>query len=81
MAESLRGTGAALQLLRPGFVHTKMTEGRSAPPFATDVDAVADTAIAGLASGATVLWSPPALRFVFAVLRVLPQAVWRLLPG
>jgi decaprenylphospho-beta-D-erythro-pentofuranosid-2-ulose 2-reductase len=81
MAESLRGTGVALQLLRPGFVHTKMTEGRSAPPFATDADAVADTAVAGLATGATVLWSPPALRYVFSVLRLLPQAIWRRLPG
>jgi decaprenylphospho-beta-D-erythro-pentofuranosid-2-ulose 2-reductase len=81
MAESLRGTGITLQVLRPGFVRSKMTEGRAAPPFTTDVDQVADVAVAGLASSATVLWSPPALRYVYFVLRLLPTAVWRRLPG
>jgi decaprenylphospho-beta-D-erythro-pentofuranosid-2-ulose 2-reductase len=81
LAESLRGTGVSLQLLRPGFVRSKMTEGRPEAPFATDVDQVADDAVAGLASGATVLWSPAPLRFVFAGLRVLPPALWRRLPG
>ena len=59
MAESLRGTGVALQVLRPGFVRSKMTEGRDEAPFTTDVDAVADVAVAGLSTEATVLWSPP----------------------
>ena len=81
MAESLRGTGVTLQILRPGFVRSKMTEGLEAPPLATDAGQVADTAIAGLASGATVVWSPPALRYAFGVLRWLPQALWRRLPG
>jgi decaprenylphospho-beta-D-erythro-pentofuranosid-2-ulose 2-reductase len=81
MAESLRGTGVTLQVLRPGFVRTKMTEGLAPAPFSTDADAVADVAVAGLASGATVLWSPPVLRYVFGVLSLLPQALWRRLPG
>jgi decaprenylphospho-beta-D-erythro-pentofuranosid-2-ulose 2-reductase len=81
MAESLRGTGVALQVLRPGFVRSKMTAGRPDAPFATDVDAVADVAIAGLSSGQAVLWSPPFLRYVFFVLGLLPQAIWRRLPG
>jgi decaprenylphospho-beta-D-erythro-pentofuranosid-2-ulose 2-reductase len=81
MAESLRGTGVVLQVLRPGFVRSKMTEGRAEAPFATDVDAVADDAVAGLAGTATVLWSPGLLRWVYVVLRLLPQAVWRRLPG
>jgi len=81
MAESLRGTGVTLQVLRPGFVRSKMTEGREEAPFTTDVDAVADVAVAGLSSEATVLWSPPALRYVFGVLSLLPQSIWRRLPG
>jgi len=81
MAEGLRGTGVTLQVLRPGFVRSKMTEGRTEAPFTTDVDAVADAAVAGLSSDATVLWSPPLLRYVYAVLTVLPQAIWRRLPG
>jgi decaprenylphospho-beta-D-erythro-pentofuranosid-2-ulose 2-reductase len=81
MAESLRGTGVTLQVLRPGFVRTKMTEGLTEAPLTTDVDAVADVAVAGLKSTATVLWSPPVLRYVFGVLSLLPQAIWRRLPG
>ena len=81
MAEGLRGTGVALQVLRPGFVRSKMTEGRAEAPFTTDVEAVADAAVAGLSSDATVLWSPPLLRYVYAVLTVLPEAIWRRLPG
>lgn len=81
MAESLRGTGVALQVLRPGFVRSKMTEGRTEQPFTTDVDAVADVAVAGLSSEATVLWSPPPLRFVFGALQLLPTSLWRRLPG
>ena len=50
-------------------------------PFTTDVDAVADAAVAGLGTDATVLWSPPVLRYVFGVLSVLPQWLWRRLPG
>jgi decaprenylphospho-beta-D-erythro-pentofuranosid-2-ulose 2-reductase len=81
MAESLRGTGVALQILRPGFVRSKMTAGRPDAPFATDVDAVADVAVAGLSSGQPVLWSPPLLRYVFFVLGLVPQRIWRRLPG
>lgn len=81
LAESLRGTGASLQVLRPGFVRTKMTEGMAEPPLTTDVDAVVDVAVAGLSGSATVLWSPPVLRYAFFVLRLLPQGIWRRLPG
>jgi decaprenylphospho-beta-D-erythro-pentofuranosid-2-ulose 2-reductase len=81
LADSLRGTGVRLQLLRPGFVRSKMTAGLVEPPFTTGVDEVADAAVAGLSSDATVLWSPGILRVVFSVLRLLPAALWRRLPG
>lgn len=81
MAESLRGTGVTLQVLRPGFVRSKMTEGLADVPFTTDVAAVADTAVAGLSTDAAIVWSPPLLRYVFFVLTLLPQWVWRRLPG
>jgi decaprenylphospho-beta-D-erythro-pentofuranosid-2-ulose 2-reductase len=81
MAESLRGTGASLQILRPGFVRSKMTEGKPEAPFATDVDAVADDAVAGLSSTAMIIWSPKAMRWLFGALSLLPQQLWRRLPG
>ncbi len=42
------------------------------------VDDVADAIVGGLAVGAPVIWCPPALRYVAAVLRVLPAPLWRI---
>ncbi len=81
LSEGLRGSGVRVHVVRPGFVHTKMTEGLSAAPLSTSADAVADRVIRGLELGQTVIWSPPILRWVFFVFRLLPQAVWRRLPG
>jgi decaprenylphospho-beta-D-erythro-pentofuranosid-2-ulose 2-reductase len=77
LADSLEGTGVTLQLLRPGFVRSKMTAGDPEPPFTTGVDEVADNVMKGLASGERVIWSPPILRYVFFALRHLPASLWR----
>ncbi|MFI5034637.1 MAG: SDR family NAD(P)-dependent oxidoreductase [Acidimicrobiales bacterium] len=77
LAESLAGTGVSLQIVRPAYVRSKMTAGRAETPFATGVNEVAETIVAGLATGQPVIWSPPALRYVAAVLRVLPAPLWR----
>jgi decaprenylphospho-beta-D-erythro-pentofuranosid-2-ulose 2-reductase len=81
MAESLRGTGAMLQILRPGFVHSKMTAGLEEQPFAVSVDQVADAAVAGLASGRRIVTVPAVLSIVFFGLRHLPLPLWRKLVG
>ena len=81
LSEAVRGTGVSVHVVRPGFVHTKMTEGRPAAPFAVGPERVAADVVRGLAGGQTVIWSPGALRFVFGTLRLLPQALWRQLPG
>ncbi len=77
LADSLAGTGVTLQLLRPGFVRSKMTEGEPEVPFTTGVNEVADNALAGLERAERVIWSPPILRYVFFVLRHLPAPIWR----
>jgi decaprenylphospho-beta-D-erythro-pentofuranosid-2-ulose 2-reductase len=81
LSEALRETGVSVHVVRPGFVHTKMTEGRPAAPFAVGPERVAADVVRGLAHGQTVIWSPGALRFVFGALRLLPQGIWRRLPG
>ena len=48
MAESLRGSGASLMIVRPGWVATRMTAGRDPAPFATTADAVAADVVAGM---------------------------------
>jgi decaprenylphospho-beta-D-erythro-pentofuranosid-2-ulose 2-reductase len=81
MAEALLGSGASLMIVRPGWVATKMTEGRPPAPFATTADAVAADVVAGLERSDPVVWSPAVLRYVFGVMRLVPQALWRRLPG
>ena len=77
MADSLEGTGVRLQVLRPGVVRTRMTEGLAEVPFTTGVNEVADTVLKGLSSADTVIWSPPLLRYVYMMLRHLPGPLWR----
>ena len=81
MSDALEGTGVSVTIVRPGWVATRMTEGREPAPFATTPDAVAGDVVAGLEKGAQVVWSPGMLKLVFGVMRHLPGALWRRMPG
>jgi decaprenylphospho-beta-D-erythro-pentofuranosid-2-ulose 2-reductase len=80
LGDSLVETGVRVVVVRPGFVHTKMTEGMAPAPLATDPTAVADAIVAGLGRGAEVIWAPGPLRYVMSALRHLPRPVFRKLP-
>lgn len=77
LAESLEGTGVRLQLLRPAAVRTRMSLNLAPTPFTTGVNEVAENALRGLARKEVVIWSPPVLRYVFVVVRLMPPALWR----
>jgi decaprenylphospho-beta-D-erythro-pentofuranosid-2-ulose 2-reductase len=79
--DSLVGSGARVLVVRPGFVHSKMTTGMKPPPFSTGPEAVAEATLRGLRTHAHTVWSPPQLRYVFGVMRHLPRPVWRRMPG
>ena len=81
LGDALQGTGARVLVVRPGFVHTRMTKGMPAAPLSTTAPAVAEVVARGLARDADVVWAPGMLQPLFAVLRVLPRALWRRLPG
>jgi decaprenylphospho-beta-D-erythro-pentofuranosid-2-ulose 2-reductase len=81
LSEALRESGVTVHIVRPGFVRTKMTAGRPAAPFAVDPERVASDIVRGVERDQQVIWSPGLLRWVFSVLRLLPQSVWRRLPG
>jgi short-subunit dehydrogenase len=68
-------------IVRPGWVATRMTAGRRPGMLPTTAERVAADIVTGLERGATVVWSPPVLRWVFAILRVLPDALWRKIPN
>lgn len=80
LSDALVGSGVELMIVRPGFVHSKMTRGLKSAPFAVGVDVVAGAVVRGLESGARIVWCPSLLRWVFAGFRVLPQSLWRRLP-
>jgi decaprenylphospho-beta-D-erythro-pentofuranosid-2-ulose 2-reductase len=80
LGDRLVDTGVRVMIVRPGFVHTKMTAGATPPPLATTPEVVADSVIEGLAAGRSIVWVPSALRPVMSVLRHLPRPVFRRLP-
>ena len=77
LGDALATAGVRVMVVRPGFVHTKMTAGRRAAPLATDAATVANDIVAGLARDAHTVWSPRALRWIWAAMRHLPRAVFR----
>jgi decaprenylphospho-beta-D-erythro-pentofuranosid-2-ulose 2-reductase len=80
LGDSLVGSGVRVMIVRPGFVHSKMTEGLDPAPLATTPDAVADAIVRGVERGREVIWVPPALRYVMSGLRHVPRALFRKLP-
>ena len=51
LGDALAGSGASVLVVRPGFVHSQMTEGMPAAPFATTPAAVADATVKALRQG------------------------------
>jgi decaprenylphospho-beta-D-erythro-pentofuranosid-2-ulose 2-reductase len=80
LGDSLVGSGVHVLIVRPGFVHTKMTAGLDAAPLATTPEAVAEAIVRGIERDSEIVWVPPALRVVMSVLRHAPRAVFRKLP-
>jgi decaprenylphospho-beta-D-erythro-pentofuranosid-2-ulose 2-reductase len=77
LGDALVDEGIRVMVVRPGFVHTKMTQGMEAAPFSTTPEKVADAIVEGLAKGSETIWVPGLLAYVFFVFRNLPRAVWR----
>lgn len=77
LGDSLVGSGAKVLVVRPGFVHTKMTAGLSPPPISTTPEKVADVIVKAIRTGAEEAWAPPRLRLVMAGIRHLPRPLFR----
>jgi len=80
LGDSLVGSGASVLVVRPGFVHSSMTEGMKPTPFASTPESVAEVTVKGLRAGRRTVWSPGILRFVFMILRHIPGPIFRKLP-
>jgi decaprenylphospho-beta-D-erythro-pentofuranosid-2-ulose 2-reductase len=77
LGDSLAGSGVHVLVVRPGFVHTSMTEGKDPAPLATTPDAVAEAVAGGLSAGRHTVWVPGTFRYLMMAFRHLPRAVWR----
>jgi decaprenylphospho-beta-D-erythro-pentofuranosid-2-ulose 2-reductase len=81
LTEALRPHGVGVTVVRPGFVHTRMTEGMRPAPLSTTPDAVAAITVDAVRRRRELVWAPAPVRFVMSVLRHLPRAVFRRIPG
>ncbi len=77
LSDSLVDTGVDVTIVRPGFVHTKMTAGREPAPFSTTPGVVADAIVDGITRRRRIVWVPAALRWAFSGMRHLPTPLWR----
>lgn len=80
LTEALREFGVTVTIVRPGFVHSKMTEGLDAAPLATTPQAVADVIVDAVRTGKELVWAPAPMRFVMSALRHVPRPIFRKLP-
>ena len=77
LADRLAPDGVRVLVVRPDFVHGRMTKGLSVAPLATTPEAVGRAVRRALDKGSDVAWAPPALRFVAPIMQLVPRRIWR----
>ncbi|MGB8198849.1 MAG: decaprenylphospho-beta-D-erythro-pentofuranosid-2-ulose 2-reductase, partial [Pseudonocardiaceae bacterium] len=80
LTEALRPCGIKVSVIRPGFVHTKMTAGLKPAPLSVTPEQVAEVIVDAVTHGREQAWAPAPLRFVMSALRHLPRPIFRRLP-
>jgi decaprenylphospho-beta-D-erythro-pentofuranosid-2-ulose 2-reductase len=77
VGDELYGQGVRVLVVRPGFVHTRMTRGLAPAPLACTPEVVAHEVLKGLDGRAHTVWAPRSLRWVLLVMRLLPRSIFR----
>jgi decaprenylphospho-beta-D-erythro-pentofuranosid-2-ulose 2-reductase len=80
LGEALRPHGITVTVVRPGFVHTRMTEGMKAAPLSSTPEQVAEVIVAAVRKRKELVWAPAPLRALMSVLRHIPRPIFRKLP-
>jgi len=80
LTEAMRPAGIRVCVVRPGFVHTKMTEGLKPAPMSVTPEQVAEVIVDSVARGREQAWAPAQLRYVMSALRHVPRPIFRRLP-
>jgi decaprenylphospho-beta-D-erythro-pentofuranosid-2-ulose 2-reductase len=77
LSDALKGTGTDVIVVRPGFVHTKMTEGLPVAPLATTPEEVAVVIVEAIRQRKPLVWAPKTVRPLMSALRHLPRPVFQ----
>ena len=77
LGDALHDYGVRVIVVRPGFVHTRMTAGLAPPPLSSTPATVARVVADGLERRSDTVWAPPSLRWVMMALRSLPRPLFR----
>lgn len=80
LGEALRPDGITVTVVRPGFVHTRMTEGMKPAPLSATAEQVAEVVTDAVHKRRELVWAPAPLRVLMSVLRHIPRAIFRRLP-
>jgi decaprenylphospho-beta-D-erythro-pentofuranosid-2-ulose 2-reductase len=80
LGEALSEYGGHVLVVRPGFVRTRMTEGREPAPLSVTAEQVAAAVVRGVAARSDLVWVPSPLRIVMSGLRHVPRPLFRRLP-
>lgn len=80
LGEALKPYGINVTVVRPGFVHTRMTEGMKAAPLSSTPRQVAEVITNAVARRKELVWAPAPLRGLMSVIRHIPRPVFRRLP-
>lgn len=81
LGDRLAPSGIQVLVVRPGFVHTRMTRGLEPAPLATTPQVVAREVVRGLDRGDHTVYAPQAMQGAMAALRALPRALFRRIPA
>jgi len=76
LAASLKGTGVSISVLRPGFVHTRMTKGMKVAPFSITAEVAGEAGANLLKGGSRIAFVPGILKYVAWVFRLIPAFIF-----
>jgi decaprenylphospho-beta-D-erythro-pentofuranosid-2-ulose 2-reductase len=77
LGDALHDQGVRVLVVRPGFVHTRMTRGLQPAPLSTTPQALAHVVVNGLDHHSHTVWAPSPIRWLMIALRMLPRPLFR----
>ncbi len=76
LQNKLKRSSVSISLLRPGYVHSKMTTNFTPAPFAINLDLIGKIASSGLVKRKKVIYAPAKLRIIMNALRLVPRFIF-----